>query len=94
MSYDEITKINNQEKILNLVDISNIDTVDYNDYFKKNNNATNKKFIYKNGFIYEKLINKTHYLHRNSYKLYLRKVKWPLIKLIKKVLRKGNRNEK
>lgn len=94
VSYNEITKINHQEKIYNLVDISNIDTNNYSEYFKKKNNTINKKYIYQIGFIYEKLINKTHYLRRILYKLYLRKIKWPLIKIIKKLLRKEKKNER
>lgn len=96
VSYNEKTVIDNDEPIPNLVDVGKIKTSDYTEYFYKNNNILNKKYVYKIGDFYEKIVNKTHYFRRQCYKFYLRKIKWPLAKTVKKVLQvvRGKKNEK
>ena len=74
-----------------LLDISYINNSSYKKYFYENNNFLNKKYVYNDGFINEKFINKLKYLYRNLYKKYLRNIKWPLIKKVKKIL--GGKNE-
>ena len=93
---DEITKIDNDAEIENLKDISGFPITEYPKYFKENNNTINKRYIYKIGGFYEKFWNKTHRLRRNIHKSYLRNVKWPIGKFIKKVLKikKGQNHEK
>lgn len=93
---NEITKIDNNLQIDNLVSLSKITLLDYPKYFKQNNNTLNKRYVYKIGKFYECFWNKTHYFRRNIYKLYLRRIKWPLGKMIKKAfnLLKGKKNEK
>ncbi|MBQ1812894.1 MAG: CapA family protein [Bacilli bacterium] len=77
----------NTNKLLN---ISNIKTIDYEKYFYENNRFLNKKYVYKNGFFNEKIINKLKYFSRNSRKKYLKYIKWPLIKIIKKIFKIKN----
>ena len=78
------TIIDNNAKIENLIDISNIPTESYQEYFLNNNNTINKRYIYKTSKLYEIMLNKTNYMRRNVKKFYLRKIKWPLGRKIKK----------
>ena len=78
------TIIDNNAKIENLIDISNIPTESYQKYFLNNNNTINKRYIYKTSKLYEIMLNKTNYMRRNVKKFYLRKIKWPLGRKIKK----------
>ena len=85
ISNGDETFIDNDYVVSNLVDISNIKICDYQKYFYKNNNIINKKYIYKIGFWNEHIFNKTHFLRRKTEKFYLRKIKWPLYRNIKKI---------
>jgi len=71
-----------------LLDITKIKTNNYLEYFNKTNRFFNKKFVYKNGWFNEKFLNNFKYYCRNCYKIYLRKFKWPLIKILKKIINK------
>lgn len=81
------SKINNNVEIKNLEDITSISTEEYSDFFKQNNRFKNKKFVYKIGKINEVIFNKFNYPRRTVYKFYLRKIKWPLGKIVKKIVR-------
>ena len=72
----------------NMIDITNINTMDYNSYFFRNNNFYNKKYVYNYGFVNEKVLNKLKYAKRNIYKKYLRNIKWPVIRFAKKIIRR------
>lgn len=85
------TVIKPHYKIKNLINIDKIKTVEYDEYFIKYNNTINKSYIYKNTFIFKKVLNKTHYLRRTIRKLYLRKIKWPIIEKAKKTISKIKR---
>lgn len=78
-----------EDKVKNLIDITSINNENYLKYFYTNNNILNKKYIYKTGFFNEKILNKFKYYRRTSKKYYLRNVKWPIIKKIKKIIKKG-----
>lgn len=77
------TSTNIFNNTVELIDISNIKTSDYTKYFYDNNNILNKKYVYKMGFLNEKIFNYLKYYKRTFYKYYLRHIKWPLIKLVK-----------
>lgn len=96
MTKDEITKIDNDIEIENFTSISKVTIKDYPKYFKKHNNTINKRYVYGISKFHEKFWNKTHYMRRNIYKFYLRKIKWPFGKKVKSVFRlvKGCKNEK
>lgn len=83
-SYNEFTAIDEELYIPNLQDINNISINDYEKYFYDNNNLINKKYIYKSKWFNVKFTNKTHYIRRTIHKYYLRKIKWPLGRKIKK----------
>ena len=81
------TKVDNDTDISNFINIDDVETIKYHDYFYSNNNIINKKYVYDVGFFHINVINKTHYIRRTMYKFFLRKIKWPLGKKIKKLLR-------
>lgn len=85
----ENSKINNSIEINNLKDITNIPTDKYTKYFYKNNKFKNKKYVYKTGSFNELFLNEFNYIRRSTYKKFLKKIKWPLIKIIKKVFRRS-----
>lgn len=72
----------------NFIDLSNIETQNYTEYFYTYNKFKNKKYVYKIGFLNEKIFNNLKYYKRDLYKKYLRNIKWPLIKKIKKMVRR------
>lgn len=92
----EVTRIDRDVEIKNFVDTCRIPVHLYPKYFKKNNNHLNKRYIYGISDFHTGFWNKTHYIRRSLYKFYLRKIKWPLGKKIKKILSfvKGKCNEK
>ena len=77
--------VKNYNKLNN---ITKINTNDYLEYFYKNNVFSNKRFVYKYGILNEKFLNRYKFHKRNLYKFYLRNIKWPSIRFVKKVLKK------
>ena len=87
------TTVNNSININNLINIDNIEISDYKKYFYKNNNIINKKYVYNMDWFHVNVINKTHFFRRTLYKMFLRKIKWPIGRKVKKIL-KGLKGDK
>mgnify|MGYP000481341744 CR=1 FL=1 len=77
-----------EEMLKENIDISNIETQNYTEYFYTYNKFKNKKYVYKIGFLNGKIFNNLKYYKRDLYKKYLRNIKWPLMKKIKKMVRR------